>query len=126
MRKLIVLLATAIFSLALLPLGAGTAAAAPGGCTSGSLCVYRDINYNNGPWRFPGNEDNWHDWAIANNDSSWFNNGTSGRVAKVYRGVAWSGGVYKCMNRGQGFRAGITDDAGSSNYWGPERNCADV
>jgi hypothetical protein len=103
---------------ALLLTGSGPAAAAPPGCPAGALCVYRDINYAWGPYKFFGTNYSWHQWAIADRDSSWFNNGTSGRSARVWEHVGYSGRVEVCIARGHGIRnQWWFDDLGSSNDW---------
>lgn len=94
------------------------ASAAPPGCPAGALCVYRDVNYAWGPYKFFGTNDSWHQWAIADRDSSWFNNGTSGRRARVWEHVGRSGRVEVCIARGTGIaNQWWFDDMGSSNDW---------
>ncbi len=76
-------------ALAALPLGAISlsappAQAAPNGCASGALCVYWDTFYRGSKYQFFGSNSSWAAWAIENDDSSWFNNGTSGLSVRVY------------------------------------------
>lgn len=119
MRRLRVLLLAAVLAGTLTTIvSAQPAAAAPGGCTSGYLCVYWNVNYDNGPWRFGGSNSSWGAWAIENDDSSWFNNGTSGLAVRVYVDRGYGGGVEICQARGTGDAYAIAiDDRGSSNLW---------
>lgn len=105
-----------------LPLGvlattAPSAAAAPPGCASGALCVYVDTGYDGRKFQFFGDNKSWGAWAIEDEDSSWFNNGTSGMAVRVYDGRDYTGGG-KCFRRGTGEDdAVLVDDRGSSNEW---------
>jgi hypothetical protein len=117
-RRVRLLLVAALLATALVTVAAPSASAVPGGCSSGALCVYWNVNYDNGPWRFFGTNDSWGAWAIEDDDSSWFNNGTSGRSARVWvnRGRTWP--VEVCLDRGDGDAYAIAiDDRGSSNDW---------
>jgi hypothetical protein len=120
MPKIRRLVAGAVASLAL-PLGvlvaAPTADAAPNGCASGALCVYWDTFYRGGKYQFFGSNSSWGAWAIEDDDSSWFNNGTSGLAVRVYDNRGYGGGS-KCFRRGTGDQTAIAvDDRGSSNLW---------
>lgn len=92
-------------------------AAPPGGCPSGALCVHWDSYYRGAQYRFFGTNSSWGPWAIENDDSSWFNNGTSGMGVRVhwYRG---QGGPSQCWDRGEGELISLyNQDKGSSNVW---------
>ena len=98
-------------------LAAPTAEAAPNGCASGALGVYWDTFYRGGKYQFFGNNPSWGAYAIENDDSSWFNNGTSGKAVRVYDDRGYGGGS-TCFARGTGDRiAAAVDDRGSSNQW---------
>jgi Peptidase inhibitor family I36 len=119
-RRLLAVCTGAILALGLLP-ALTTAAKAdvpPPGCTSGALCAYVHVNYAYGPYRFFGTNSSWHRWYIADRDSSWFNNGTTGRAARVFQHVNWGGAVEVCVDRGDGIpNQWWRDDMGSSNDW---------
>jgi len=103
------------------PLGvlaaAPSAAAAPYGCPSGALCVYWDTFYRGAMTPFERSNRSWERFDIENDDSSWFNNGTTGMAVRVYDGRNYEGGS-KCFPRGTGDQAAVAvDDRGSSNEW---------
>ncbi len=114
-------LAAAAAVMASLPLGAMAfaqpAVAAPNGCASGALCVYWDTFYRGGKYQFFGSNSSWGPWAIEDDDSSWFNNGTSGLAVRVYENRGY-GGSSICFPRGTGDQIALAeDDRGSSNLW---------
>lgn len=90
---------------------------APSDCSSGALCLYRQTYYGGGAFRFFGDNASLHSWAIANSDRSAFNNGTSGRVAQVFRSTDYRNPHY-CRTRGTGYfdLGGLSNNA-SSNSW---------
>jgi hypothetical protein len=112
-----ILLAGAVASVAV-PLTAVPASAAPGGCKVTYLCVYRNTFYDDGPFQFAGANRSWSAWPrIANDDSSWFNNGTSGLAAAVYDARDFQIRTI-CLERGTGNRIALSkQDRGSSNRW---------
>src|SRR5438128_9821689 len=85
-RKWVVLYAAAVLALGAGVLGAaaGPAKAAASDCASTYLCVWKDSGFTNSRFQFAGNNTSWAAWAINNEDSSWFNNGTSGLRVQVY------------------------------------------
>jgi hypothetical protein len=102
------------------PLGlaaAPAAQAAPNGCASGALCVYWDTFYRGSKYQFFNSNSSWGAYAIENDDSSWFNNGTSGLAVRVYEDRGY-GGSSICFSRGDGDQIALAvDDRGSSNLW---------
>ncbi|BAJ33252.1 MULTISPECIES: peptidase inhibitor family I36 protein [Kitasatospora] len=104
----------------LLPAGSAQAAHGRTGtaaCPSGYLCVWDQPDFRGRMYRFLGDNASWGDWAIDNNDRSWFNNGTSGTYACVWQYVNLVGHA-KALAPGEA----SPDDPGhagrgSSNDW---------
>jgi Peptidase inhibitor family I36 len=110
------LLATAALSGSGVAMGQ-TANAAPTGCPASKLCVYPDIFYGGPMHAFRDTNPSWESFGIEDQDSSWFNNGTTGASVRVYvdRGF---GGDSICFARGDGDQIALLyQDAGSSNLW---------
>ncbi|MFC8197797.1 peptidase inhibitor family I36 protein [Streptomyces sp. NPDC060006] len=97
----------------------------PAGCESGALCVYRHINFDQGGWgvaNFHHTNARWVDTRnayMANNDSSWFNNGTPDVPSSV---VVFGYQAFEdrhfCLDRGWGnsWDPDANDD-GEANWW---------
>ncbi|MFJ8630777.1 peptidase inhibitor family I36 protein [Streptomyces sp. NPDC093568] len=101
---------------------------APAGCASGALCVYRDINFQQGGWgvaQFFYSNAEWRQTSnayIADNDSSWFNNGTPDYPSSVrvmtYPDLPGNGSTSFCLDRGWGNTWDpVANDSGESNRW---------
>ncbi|WP_242902368.1 hypothetical protein [Actinomadura terrae] len=135
MRKIIHAIAGAgatVAALTALPATAAHAAApvwyhgaAPNGCAYGSLCVYRDIDFNPAGYpvaNIPGSVKDWrvnYSW-VAEEDSSWYNNGTPDYPSSViiYATLNWHGGYQLCLDRGWGARYfSDLNDNSLSNKW---------
>ncbi len=97
--------------------GAGPAAAMPSNCPAGAACIYWNTNYNPTPYKFYGAYSSWGPWAIEDDDSSWCNNGTTGRLARIWTGRGYTG-AWQAFPRGACWPhdAGF-DNRGSSNDW---------
>jgi Peptidase inhibitor family I36 len=94
---------------------APAAASPPGGCgTSGYFCAYKDTYYRNGPWRWANSNTNWHQWSIADHDSSWYNYQSS--AVRVWVNINWGGAQEICIGPWVGDAAAVLqDDRGSSH-----------
>jgi hypothetical protein len=98
--------------------GAQPATAVPANCPAGAACIYRDINYSPTPYKFYGANASWGPWpGIENDDSSWCNNGTTGRLARIWTGRNYTGAWFvlpkgSCVPRDPEY-----DNRGSSNDW---------
>lgn len=98
-------------------IAAPAAGAASGDCGSGYLCAWWDSNYNGARYQFAGNNASWHSWAIADDDSSWYNHGTSGLRVQVYRDVNYVSSTV-CLSMGQKIASNAgANNKGSSNLW---------
>src|SRR5262245_39964620 len=93
------------------------AQAVPANCPAADLCAYWNSNYNPNPSKFEHTNASWGPWAIEDDDSSWCNNGTSGRLARVWTGRNWTG-AWQAFAKGAcwPFDADY-NDKGSSNDW---------
>ena len=101
-----------------LPFLSVPASAAYYDCPSMYLCAWMDANYAGARYQFAGNNWTWYGWAIFDNDSSWYNNGTSGMRVQVYRDVGYSSTTV-CLAMGQRIASdSYANDKGSSNQWG--------
>lgn len=118
MRRLRIYLVAVALAMALVPAVSSTAKAAPAGCSSGALCVWKNTNFTGaGPYKFFGWNSSWASYGIENQDSSWWNNGTSGRQARIWTSRGCSGD-YMWVPRGVGFNSWPQySDRGSSNDW---------
>ena len=112
--RILVVVATLIAAFSLVALSPA-ASAAPGGCgTVGRFCAYKDVNYFNGPWAWYNSENNWHDWTIADRDSSWWSN--QSQSVRVYVNTGYGGSTEVCIRGYNGDAAAIAvDDRGSSH-----------
>jgi Peptidase inhibitor family I36 len=97
--------------------------AAPAGCAAGALCVYNQLHYGGNRYQFFGSNASWGAWAVEDNNLSWFNNGTSGRWARIWENRGY-GGSWHAIARGVGVWDGSPNGAnspvykrGSSNDW---------
>lgn len=86
-------------------------------CESTYLCVWWDSHYGGSRYIFGGNNSSWHSWAIADDDSSTYNNGTSGLRAAVYTSTSGTGTRIVCLPMGSWASHHSPNDSGSSNYW---------
>lgn len=109
--------ATAALS-AVAALAPASAHAATSDCGAGNLCVWRDSGYSNSRYSFAGNNTSWHAWAIADEDSSWFNNGTSGANVQVYRDTGYVNTTVCVRYKSAISYNSYANDKGSSNRWG--------
>jgi peptidase inhibitor family I36 len=105
-------------------IGAGSAMAgtdsidAASDCPSTYLCVWWDSGFGNPRYQFAGNNTSWHAWAIADDDSSWYNHGTSGLRVQVYRDVNYVSTTICVAHSQQVSFNSFANDKGSSNKWG--------
>ncbi|MFE6775482.1 peptidase inhibitor family I36 protein [Streptomyces sp. NPDC057702] len=96
---------------------AGASVAAPSGCTATYYCVYQNAGYRGAVYKFQDDNPSWARWDIFNQDSSSFNNGTSGLSVALY-GEENYGRKLGCLPRGQGWTQHRPNDDGESNKWG--------
>lgn len=93
---------------------AGAAAAAS--CDAGYYCVYWNANYAGRKYQFGGNNSSWANWAIFNDDSSSWNNGTSGMGVILYGDEGYSRPL-GCLPAGRGWTLHRPNDDGEGNKW---------
>lgn len=86
-------------------------------CSSTYLCVYWDSHYGGNRYSFAGDNDTWSTWAIANDDSSSWNNGTSGARARIYTGPNLTDTRVVCLTMGSYAAHHSPNDSGDSNVW---------
>ncbi|MEI5098239.1 peptidase inhibitor family I36 protein [Streptomyces sp. PmtG] len=91
-------------------------AAAPGNCRPGNYCVYWDAGYRGRVFHFAGDNPSWARWAIFNDDSSSWNNGTTGRPVALFGEENYVRQL-GCLPRGQGWTQHRPNDDGESNRW---------
>lgn len=99
--------------------GTATADTPPmtGYCPSGYLCVWWDSHYQGDRYQFGGDNDYWSAWAIANDDSSSYNHGTTGRKASIYTGPNQTDTRVVCLSMGSFTGHHSPNDSGDSNVW---------
>ncbi|MFK4071789.1 peptidase inhibitor family I36 protein [Streptomyces sp. NPDC029674] len=97
------------------PAAAGPAAA-PAGCPREYYCVYLHANYRGEDYFFKDDNRSWSGYAIFNNDSSSWNNGTSGLGVALYGDENYARKL-GCLPRGQGWTQHRPNDDGESNKW---------
>lgn len=105
------------------------AQAAPAQCPSGSFCIYRDVQYRGGVYAASGDDNWWYNdlfsnrsKVVADNDSSWFNNGITGpgipSYVRVYEDAYQNGAMTICLRAGTGFPSKpASSDRGGSHGW---------
>lgn len=86
-------------------------------CGSTYLCVWWNSHYGGDRYSFAGNNTSWHSWAIADDDSSSYNNGTSGARVAIYVNTQYEGSRIVCLPMGSWASHHSPNDAGSSNRW---------
>jgi hypothetical protein len=87
-------------------------------CPSTYLCVWWDSGFVNSRYQFAGNNTSWSQWAIEDDDSSWYNHGTSGLNVQVYKDSGYRNTTI-CVHYQQSVAAdSFANDKGSSNLWG--------
>ena len=86
-------------------------------CPSGALCVWWDSHYRGSRYDFFGSNTSWHSYAIADDDSSSYNNGTTGAAVSIYTNTGYGGQRVVCLRRGSWASHHSPNDAGSSNKW---------
>ncbi|MER7541220.1 peptidase inhibitor family I36 protein [Streptomyces sp. NPDC097704] len=77
-------------------------------------CVYWDANYAGRKYQFGGNNSSWADWAVFNDDSSSWNNGTSGMGVILYGDEGYSRPL-GCLPAGRGWTLHRPNDDGEGN-----------
>lgn len=93
------------------------AEAAAGDCPSTYLCAWWNTSFTGARYQFAGNNWTWHLWDIADDDSSWYNHGTSGANVQVYRDVGYSSTTI-CVHYNTTYASSsFADNKGSSNKW---------
>lgn len=93
--------------------------AAPAGCPSGALCVYSGLNFTGSHSYLQDCNRSWVTFGRNDINASWFNNGTSGRWARIWQNVDFRGN-FDAVARGVGVsdgRTGPVFNQGSSNDW---------
>ena len=99
----------------------GAAMAAPAGCPSGALCVYSGLNFTGShSYLFDCNR-TWVTFGRNDINESWYNNGTSGRWARIWQNVNFTGNFFAIapgVGVLDGHGTGVYN-AGSSNDWPP-------
>lgn len=119
MKRLTVLLATAVISTAAVLANAAASQAAD--CRRGYFCVWTNANFDGMKIEHSG-DDRWWEGDMSNQDSSWANHGVSGPGVKdhvkIYDGRELTGRVTLCLAPGQevGYNAGA-NDRGSAHTW---------
>ncbi|WP_030295879.1 peptidase inhibitor family I36 protein [Streptomyces katrae] len=119
MKRLTVLLATAVLSTAALLATAAASQAAD--CRRGYFCVWTHANFDGMKIEHSG-DDHWWEGNMNNQDSSWANHGVSGPGVKdhvkVYDGRELTSGVTLCLAPGQevGYNGGANDRGGSHTW----------
>jgi hypothetical protein len=96
--------------------------AAPSGCAAGALCVYDQENYAGTRYQFFGTNASWAPYGIEDRNASWFNNGTTGRYARIFeqRNCTGTLGTFSSVAQGTGVADGsqwYVYKRGSSNDW---------
>lgn len=86
-------------------------------CASGNLCVWWDSHYGGNRYTFGGSNPTWSSWAIANDDSSSYNNGTSGLRVSIYTGPNYTDTRVVCLAKGSFTGHHSPNDSGDSNVW---------
>lgn len=86
-------------------------------CPSTALCVWYNSHYGGSRYNFYGSNTSWHAWAIADDDSSSYNNGTSGLAVSIYEHTGYGGRRVICLRRGSWASHHSPNDVGSSNRW---------
>jgi hypothetical protein len=86
-------------------------------CPSGALCAYWDSHENGDQYQFFGDNGSWHSWAIADDDSSSWNRGTTGLRVEIRANTNHGGARIVCLLRGAWQSHHVPNDAGSSNRW---------
>ena len=121
MRKLIASLAVLGALAGGLVVGPATPAAQAAGlsdCPSTRLCVWYDAGFTGSRYQFAGNNLSWHAWGIADDDSSWYNHGTSGQNVHVYKNINYNTTTI-CVHWNVSYASSaVANDKGSSNLWG--------
>jgi hypothetical protein len=97
--------------------GAANAKAAASDCQSTYLCVWWDSGFAGSRYQFAGNNSSWSAWAIQDDDSSWFNNGTSGLRVQVYKDSGYANTTVCVGYKQQISFNSFANDKGSSNLW---------
>jgi Peptidase inhibitor family I36 len=93
------------------------ARAVPSDCPAGALCVYWYANYGAPRFKFFDRNASWQYWTIEDDDSSWCNNGTTGRLARVWTGRNFTGAWQKFARGACWPHDADYDNRGSSNDW---------
>ena len=110
-----------VLVLASLGVGANTAGAdtppMTAYCPSSYLCVWWDSHYQGNRYQFGGDNTSWSAWSIANDDSSSYNHGTSGRKASIYTGPNYTDTRVVCLSMGSYTGHHSPNDSGDSNVW---------
>jgi hypothetical protein len=86
-------------------------------CPSTYLCVWWDSHYGGDRYQFSGDNDYWSPWAIANDDSSSWNNGTSGAKVGIWTGPDQTDTRVVCLAMGSYAAHHSPGDSGDSNAW---------
>lgn len=86
-------------------------------CPSTYLCVYWDSHYGGDRYQFGGSNTSWGSWAIANDDSSSWNKGTSGLKSSIYTGPNYTDTRVVCLSMGGWAAHHSPGDSGDSNVW---------
>jgi hypothetical protein len=98
----------------------GVSATSLSSCPAGALCVYDQTYFNGTLYRFFGTNSSWGPYGIEDRNASWFNNGTTGRWARIWENRSCTGS-FDAVARGVGVYDGSIASPvykkGSSNDW---------
>lgn len=110
--------------------GVGVIAAAPAAadawssCPDGYACFWNETGFSSGKWQFAGNNSNWGNYGVANQDESMVNDGNTSAV-KIYAGTGYTG-THICVNRGNGwsyYPSYYPSNTTASNLWKSGQRC---
>ncbi|WP_324918475.1 peptidase inhibitor family I36 protein [Streptomyces sp.] len=104
----------------------GSAHAAPD-CNYGDFCAWTDANFEGQRFNWSGN-DHWWEGNIADEDSSWENNGIPGSYSYVgvWASAGESGGMTLCLGPGDEISHNAwANDSGDSHFWYRYFDCTD-
>ncbi|MEV6302994.1 peptidase inhibitor family I36 protein [Actinoplanes sp. NPDC051861] len=128
-RKTTALALTTVLTAAGLVVTTSPAQAAPAGCPRASFCVWRNTGWSGGIYTASGSDWWWGNdnfsgtsVSVADDDSSWFNNGILNgddpTYVRVYDDYYQTGATTICLRYGTGFSSRpASNDRGGSHGW---------
>ena len=118
MKRVFKPLAISVIAAAAVVGAAHPASAATSDCLAGNLCVWKDSNFSNSRYQFGGDNAHWGAYAIADNDSSWYNKKAGSTRVQVYQDGDYHNTTI-CVGAGVAISSNsFANDKGSSNKWG--------